>query len=288
MSRVAIIRMWRDGRKFEVERPVIVPLSSRSERDAVESLPALVARIEGVAGSINPHAETARNVYGQTVERTRGDALPGRMASIAATRDQPPLAPIMIAVRGYSGLIRHVDGSLERLWRQRFVERVSNEETLAAEYALLTARSRAAIPEADAAILTAAVALRPFAQERAWLPGDYAPSTRELQARFGVAVTYDGTTRQGWRPFLQRTLETALMDMRRVLPGFDPRGLNIHFGITPLGDRALALHDPIRRMVYFPPASHSGVMAHEFAHDLDWQAARREYGGTGWYRTDHA
>jgi hypothetical protein len=29
-------------------------------------------------------------------------------------------------------------------------------------------------------------------------------------------------------------------------------------------------------------------MAHEFAHDLDWQAARREYGGTGWYRTDHA
>jgi hypothetical protein len=29
-------------------------------------------------------------------------------------------------------------------------------------------------------------------------------------------------------------------------------------------------------------------MAHEFAHDLDWQAAKREYGGTGWYRTDHA
>jgi hypothetical protein len=194
----------------------------------------------------------------------------------------------MIAVRGYSGLIRNGDGSLERLWRQRFVERVSNEETLAAEYALLTARSKSAIPEADAAILTAAVALRPFAQERPWLPGDYSPSIRELQARFGVAVTYDATTRRGWRPFLQRTLETALMDMRRVLPGFDPRGLNVHFGVTPLGDRALALHDPIRRMVYFPPASHSGVMAHEFAHDLDWQAARREYGGTGWYRTDHA
>ena len=247
-----------------------------------------MARIEGVTGSINPFAETARTVYGQSIERGRGDVLPVRMAWIADMRDQPPLAPVMIAVRSYSGMIRIGDGTLDRLWRSRFVERVSNEETLAAEYALLAARSRTPVPEADAAILTAAVGLRPFAQERAWLPGDYAPTPRDLQSRFGIAVTYDATTRTTWRPYLQRTLEAAILDMRRVLPGFDPRGLRVHFGTSPLGDRALALHDPIRRTVYFPPASHSGVMAHEFAHDLDWQAARREYGGTGWYRTDHA
>src|SRR5688572_12225563 len=288
MSRVTLLKAWRGARKFEVEQPVIVPLSARAERNAVESLPALVARIEGVTASVAPFSETALNVYSQAFERRRGEALPSRMAWMAVTRDQPPLAPVMIAVRSYSGLIRQGDGTLDRLWRLRFVDRVSNEETLAAEYALLAARSRTPVPEADAAILTAAVGLRPFAQERAWLPGDYAPTPRDLQSRFGIAVTFDASTRTNWRPFLQRTLEAAILDMRRVLPGFDPRGLRVHFGISPLGDRALALHDPIRRTVYFPPSSHSGVMAHEFAHDLDWQAARREYGGTGWYRTVHA
>lgn len=109
-----------------------------------------------------------------------------------------------------------------------------------------------------------------------------------MYSQFGVTVTFDAATRSGWRPFLQRTLELAIIDMRRVLPGFDPHGLRVHFGTSPLGDRALALHDPTRRIIYFPPTSHAGVMAHEFAHDLDWQAAKREYGGSGWYRTDHA
>jgi len=288
VPRVTLLKVWRDSRRFEVERPVIVPLSARAERNAVESLPALVARIEGVATAEQPFAETARNVYGQNAERHRGDALPSRMAAIAIIRDQPPLAPVMIAVRGYAGLLRNGEGMAARVARIRFADRSSNEETLAAEYALLTARTRVTVPEADAAILTAAVALRPFSQERGWLQGDAAPSVRDLQSRFGVAVTFDATTRAGWRPFFQRTLELAILDMRRVLPGFDSRGLRVHFGASPLGDRALALHDPIRRTIYFPPTSHSGVMAHEFAHDLDWQAARREYGGTGWYRTDHA
>ena len=288
VGRVTLLRVWRATRRFEVERPVIVPLTAREEREAVATLPALVARIEEVATMAQPFEETARNVYGQNAERHRGDAVPLRMVAMAATRDQPPLAPIIVAVRGYSGLLRNGEGSADRLSRLRFVERSSNEETLAAEYALLTARAGTGLPEADAAVLTAGVALRPFAQERAWLQGDNAPTVRDLNTRFGVSVTYDASTHAAWRPFFQRTLELAILDMRRVLPGFDPRGLRVHFGVSPLGDRALALHDPIRRTIYFPPTSHSGVMAHEFAHDLDWQAARREYGGTGWYRTDHA
>ncbi len=288
VGRVRLLRLWRESRRFEVERPVIVPLSARAEREAVAALPSLVARIEGIARSDHPFPETARNLYGQNAARRRGDALPSQMAAIAAAREHPPLAPIMVAVRGYSGLLRAGEGVADRVTRLRFAGRSSNEETLAAEYALLLTRTSAAVPEADAAILTAGVALRPFAQEQAWLPGDDAPTVRDLQSRFGVAVTYDASTRTAWRPFFQRTLEVALLDMKRVLPGFDPRGLRVHFGSSPLGDRALALHDPIRRTIFFPPNSHSGVMAHEFAHDLDWQAARREYGGTGWYRTDHA
>jgi hypothetical protein len=288
VSRLTLVKLWRYARRFEVERPVIVPLTTRAERDAVDALPSLVARIESAGQTTNPFAATARSLYSQSTERRRGHALPGRMAAVATRRDQPPQAPIMIAVRGYGALLRNAGSPLDRQARARFVDRTSNEETLAAEYAVLTAGTRAALPEADATVLTAAVALRPFAQERAWLPGEPAPTARDLQSRFGVAVTYDRATRGAWRPFLQQTLETAIVDMRRVLPGFDPRGLRVHFGTSPLGDRALALHDPIRRTIYFPPTSHSGVMAHEFAHDLDWQAARREYGGTGWYRTDHA
>jgi hypothetical protein len=194
----------------------------------------------------------------------------------------------MVAVRSYSAVLRNDDGFAERVSKMRFVQRAANEETLAAEHALLSSRTVQRVAEADAAVLTAGVALRPFAQERAWLPGEAAPTVRDLQARYGVTVTYDASTRSAWRPYLQRTLETAINDMRRVLPAFDSKGLTVHFGSSPLGDRALALHDPTRRIIYFPPASQSGVMAHEFAHDLDWQAARREYGGTGWYRTDHA
>ena len=287
VSRLTLVKLWRYSRRFEVERPVIVPLTTRAERDAVASLPALVSRIERASQTTNPFAATARSLYSQNTERRRGHGLPGRMATIANGRNQPPQAPIMVAVRAYGALLRNAGNWQDRQARARFVDRTSNEETLAAEYAVLTAGTKA-VPEADATILTAAVALRPFAQERAWLPGEPAPTVRDLQSRFGVAVTYDPATRGSWRPFLQRTLETAILDMRRVLPGFDPRGLRVHFGTSPLGDRALALHDPIRRTIYFPPTSHSGVMAHEFAHDLDWQAARREYGGTGWYRTDHA
>ena len=280
MSRLQLMRLWRSSRRFNVERPVIVPLTARQERDAVADLPALVAQITGIR-------EAADQDSTPDLPR-RGDGLPSRMASVAAGRDLPPLAPVMVAVRSYSALLRSGDGFTERVSKIRFVQRASNEETLAAEYALLTSRSARPVPEADAAVLTAGVAMRPFAQERAWIQGDAAPTTRDLQSRFGVTVTYDATTHAAWRPYFQRTLETAIADMRRVLPGFDSRGLTVHFGTSPLGDRALALHDPTRRIIYFPPTSHSGVMAHEFAHDLDWQAARREYGGTGWYRTDHA
>lgn len=297
-----MLREWREGRRFLVERPVIVPLSSRAERAAVERLPALVARIEAIAahGTVVAsddsagadsleEASRARMSRGLPFARPLGAGLAERVAQVAETRDLPPQAPVTVTLSGYAPLIRR--GSAppnERAWRSRFVNHVRNEESLAAEYALLRSRLREQVSVASVAVLTAGVALRPYAQEKPWLPGDDAPTARDLQSRYGITVSYDQSVRSSWRPYLRRALASAVADLRRVFASYDTRGLRVHFGESPLGERALALHDPGKRTIYFPPGSSAGVMAHEFAHDLDWLAARRYYNGAGWYRTDRA
>ena len=290
LGRIATLRAWREQGRLAVERPVMLPLTGRAERQAVAALPALVALIESAIRDST--TDGGRAIRGPE-ERRRSEALALRMAAVAAERDMPPIAPVSIAVRSYSGLLLASDVSW-RVIRQRFVNRALSEEALAAgtlhaaEHALLQVRASRPVPAADASALTAAVALRPFAQEVAWLPGDGGPAPRDLQARYGISVTYDSRTRPAWRPWLLRSLDRAVADMKRVFPEYDSRGLRVHFGSSPLGDRALAMHDPLRRTIYFPPISSAGVMAHELAHDLDWQAGRRAFGTTGWYRTDHA
>lgn len=289
----AVLRERRDARRLAVEQPVIVPLTARAERAAVALFPRVVAQLEEMANPALALATGPDSSRPAPVERGLagpiGEGLARRMALIAEQRDAPPLAAVAVSVAGYAPLIRRDDSHpVDRLWRDRFAARARNEESLAAEYALLRARASVPVASAAAAALTAAVALRPYAQERAWLYGDDAPTARDLQTRFGVTVSYDSAVRTWWRPYLRRTLAVALTDMRRVLSSYDPRGLRVHFGANPMGDRALALHDPSRRVIYFPVSSSAGVMAHEFAHDLDWLAARRHYNGSGWYRTDRA
>jgi hypothetical protein len=55
-----------------------------------------------------------------------------------------------------------------------------------------------------------------------------------------------------------------------------------------MGRTALAMHDPRRRVLYLPPATSGGAIAHELAHDVDWQAARRRDAVRGDYATDRA
>lgn len=294
-----VLREWREGRRFLVERPVIMPLSPRAERAAVEALPTLVSRIEALAAGLQS-TDAGDSVGGgrslpefpvshATIASPLGAGLAQRMSQLAETRDLPPQAPVTVTLSGYAPLIRRTGApSNERAWRARFVNHVRNEETLAAEFALLRTRLPEQSAVAGVAVLTAGVALRPYAQEKAWLPGDDAPTARDLQSRFGITVSYDPSVRSAWRPYLRRALASAVTDLRRVFASYDTRGLRVHFGESPLGERALALHDPGKRTIYFPPASSAGVMAHEFAHDLDWLAARRYYNGAGWYRTDRA
>src|SRR5690606_31589612 len=110
-----------------------------------------------------------------------------------------------------------------------------------------------------------------------------------LGHRFGIAsVRFDDGVPAEWRPYYRRMLAQSLADLQRVLPALDTRGLRVHFGRSPGRDATLALHDPARRTVYLPPGTGAGTLAHEIAHDLDWQASLKRYRVRGDYATDRA
>jgi hypothetical protein len=277
---------WREDRLFEVERPVLDPLPARAEKRAVEGLPAMEARVEALSG-LADSSSMQQALDGSLT--SPGEGLARRMAGIAVWRELPPEAPVMVTVASYAPLLEHGTSiPSDRTSRTRFLETARNEETLAAEFALLRSRRTTGIPEVAAAILTATVALRPYAQERAWLPEGEAPTDREIQVRYGVQTSYDRDIPATWQAYLRHVLISALDDFTRVFPAYETRGLNVRFGDSPLHERALALHDPVTRTIYFPAGSSAGVMAHELAHDLDWLAARRAYGSVVGYRTDRA
>jgi hypothetical protein len=287
---LALLRLWREGRALAVERPVIDPLSAESQRSAVAALPEFVERLEAVAAIDEGARPATHESLGVLRAGARpGEALARRVAGVAQARNSPPEAPIGVSVTGYSSLVQRAGTApLERAIRQRFVAMARSEETVAAEYALLRSRLPGGASEAAATVLTVAVALRPYAQDRGWLPGDAAPTPHDLSTRYGVKVTFDRDVPVDWQGYLQRQLAQAIDDFWRVFPGYDTRGLKVRFGDSPLHEKALALHDPVTRTIYFPVGSSAGVMAHEFAHDLDWLAARRYYGGAVGYRTDRA
>jgi hypothetical protein len=278
----SVLRLWREGRRFLVERPLLLPLPVRLERLAVEALPRIVAALEQLEAQppvrFPPPSATPAVPVAQAL----------RVAAVAASRRAPPQSPVVVAVAGYSQLLLSGAATQAELSaRRRFIEQARNEESLVAEYSLLRALSRRPVPDAALALLTAAVGLRPYAQEPVWLPGIGSFAARDIEARFGVSVSFERGTPNEWRPYLLQALALALADFKRVFPSYDPRGLQVRFGEAPLGERALALHDPERRRIFFPAATGSGVMAHELAHDVDWLAARRQYGSRG-YRTDRA
>ena len=276
---VDLVPLWRAARRFAVERPLEDPPLPEDEREAVRLLPVLARRLESLSLTPVP-AATARSL---------GGAAGAVAAELVARRAAPPQAPVTVTMGGYASFVSGAAGPDEaRRARSQFVARVRTEESLVAELARLrgiVGPSR----EAALAVLTASVAMRAYAQERAWLPGDEGPAAVELQSRLGLAsLTFDDRVPTAWRPYYTRMLSEVVADLGAVFPALDLRGLSVRFGDSPLADRALALHDPASRTVYFPLATSAGAMAHELAHDLDWQAARRRYGVRGGYRTDRS
>jgi hypothetical protein len=66
------------------------------------------------------------------------------------------------------------------------------------------------------------------------------------------------------------------------------RGLRFRIQPRDGSPGTLAVHDPRSRTIYLPAATGAGTIAHEVAHDLDWQTALRRYNVRGDYATDRA
>jgi hypothetical protein len=281
------IARWRAERHFQVEAPPMLPLTAAAEREALELAPKLVRAVR----LLTPRLGEPAVVRGAPDVRPSllSTAAATRLAEIADSMNMPPLAPLAIAGRTYrQDLLRpQWLTDEERVQRQRYSE-MNSEERFVAAHALLQRR----VPQ-DAApslvALAAAVALRPYSQEAVWFPGFGGPTARELEERFGLAYVRfaDGVPAE-WRPYFRTMLESAVRDIQRVLPALDVRGLGVRFAVTTRGEATLAMHDPRARELVLPPGSSAGTLAHEIAHDLDWQVALRRYRVRGDYASDRA
>jgi hypothetical protein len=101
-------------------------------------------------------------------------------------------------------------------------------------------------------------------------------------------VTFARSVPAAWRPYFLRELSVGLRVMQEVFPALSVVGLNVAFGMNALPDSALAMHDPRSRTLQLTVNTSSGTIAHELAHDLDWQTSRRMFARTGGYSTDRA
>jgi hypothetical protein len=279
-----LLPLWRRERRLSVERPTAEPLDERRELEAMASVPSLLDSVRAIA-----RADTG----GAGRPPSNGVASPilggisARRLAAGVMQYAPPQAPIVTAVRHYGpALVASAPSPAAADGRQELTERALNEETLVAELARVAARE-GSTSAAARLVVSAAVALRPYAQEVPWFPGDEAPSADDLRREFGItAVAFDDAVPQRWRPYYRRMLADGLRDLQRILPAFTLDGARIRFRGSALGGATLAMHDPGSRTIHLPIATSAGAIAHEVAHDLDWQMGRRRYGRRGSYGTD--
>jgi hypothetical protein len=283
----AIIR-WRGERWFRVEEPAMAELPDGVEREALELAPKLAQALRLL---------TPRIAEITAVRATEPDVRPSlltpevaaRLSEISDSLNMPPQAPVAIAARTYRQELVQVPWVTEeeRERRERFTQ-MRDEERFVASYAQLRRESpHDAAP--SLAVVWAAVALRTYAQETVWFPGFGGPTARELEERFGFSqVRFAEDVPAEWRPYYRAMLESAVRDMQRVLPALDLRGLGVRFATARRGEATLAMHDPKVRELVLPPGSSAGTLAHEIAHDIDWQVALRRYRVRGDYATDRS
>jgi hypothetical protein len=285
---------WRRALRFQVEAPALSALSVREE--AVEArLGPRVAQALRVLGQ--RMSAPVSLVGGPTIEEA-GDAeslltseSAARLQELAETQNYPPQAPIAVAVAINKEAFLSGPGLLpwQRDARAHFATAAWSEERLVSMARQLRTGGAAEGARLPLIELQAAVFLRVWNQEKPWLPGDPAPAVKDLEARFGLErVEFDDEVPESWRPYYRRVLARGLAELQQVLPTASARGLTIRIGEIPREEPALALHSPRTRTLFLPPRTGSGTLAHELAHDLDWQLARRRYGVRGGYATDLA
>ena len=284
---LSAIASWRAQRWLHVESPSLRQLPAEAEREALKLAPRLAQSLRALTprlGNVTEHRRSGPDVNSSFLTPLTA----ARLTQLADSMNLPPQAPVVIAARTYRSELMHQPWlNEEERTRRNWFTTLSNEERFVAGYAQLVRRSPYdAAPSLSA--VWAAVALRTYAQEPVWFPGFGGPSTRELQERFGVHVRFSEHVPAEWRPFYRTMLALALQDMQRVLPSLDLNGLTVRFGAAPRGEATLAMHDPRARRLVLPPHSSAGTIAHEVAHDLDWQVALRRYRVRGDYGTDRA
>jgi hypothetical protein len=285
---LALLVTWRRERRFAVERPATELIEEALEVEAMARGRALLDSIRAIAiGLPSGTSPSARLDAGRPAAppALRGAAAFRLAAGVA--RYGPPQAAIVTAVRHHTpGLLAAAGASGMNDARREFAERAVNEEALAAEAACLASWEGSSATGARL-LVAAAAALRPYAQEVPWFPGDAGPTGDELRREFGVAsVRFDAGIPLRWRPYYRRMLADGLRDLRRVLPAISLDGARVRFRSAGLGGATLAMHDPRSRTIHLPVATSAGALAHEVAHDLDWQMGRRRYARRGSYGTD--
>jgi hypothetical protein len=279
---LTLVTVWRVERRFMVESPAVLSVGSQRERDAIALAPRLLDGVRSIGdrprvGPLVPAPEARQTPLLSPVAAIS-------LAEEAALYDYPPQTPVVVALGAFQSRGTRAAASA----RERFFRNSVNEERLAAEYALLY-HSGAVDAAARLSVLSAAVSLRAYAQERPWFPGFEGPARRDLEDRFGIAaIEFPDSVPAHWRSYYRRMLESALSDMERVVPTLEVRGLRVRIQAREGSAGTLAVHDPRSRTMYLPPATGAGTLAHEIAHDLDWQLALRRYNVRGDYATDRA
>jgi hypothetical protein len=273
----------RRARALSVERPAGEPLDDDLQSGAMANVPRLLDSIRVLTNA----GSALESQLAQPRAPLLGPSAAVHLATSGAA--EPPEPPVAVTIRTHRSLLLGNDssGTVQRA-RAQFASGSTNAETLAAGYDLLLQSGDTARGPSALAVLGAATSLRAMAQELPWFAGEPAPSVADLRAEFGLAgVTFDREVRREWQPYYLRLIGTGIRDMQRVLTGLSVAGLRIAVSAGGLPDTILALHDPGTRTIRMSVYSSSGALGHELAHDLDWQAARSLYAGSG-YSTDRA
>lgn len=292
VSPLDLLLRWRSDLRFQVEGPALKPATVREEEWEARDGPRVALALRTLAQRLGSSPSLLRGgIHGEDLEHHSllSPETASRMLRLAEKRDYPAQAPLTVALSMNREAFLDAPSlpEPEIAARRIFLDRSWNEERLVAEARMLSASGAAEGRRLPLILLQAANFFRVWNQEEPWFPGDPAPAARDLEARFGLAgLEFDDSVPASWRPFYLRMLARSLGDLQRVLPTASVRGLRIRIGELPPGINALALHDPSTRTLVLPPRSGSGTLAHEIAHDLDWQLARKRYGRRGGYATD--
>jgi hypothetical protein len=286
----ALVEEWREELRFEVEAPGLAELPTQIEAEAATIAVATTQRLRGVSARSAKLFSFRFGRHALVPSLTALEA--AALSSTAFGTAAPPVSAIRITTHWYSSALRteaeRMGPRVQQL-AEWFVEHASNEERLVAAWAVLAHAGEEVPASVGRMMIAASVAMRGHGQEDVNASAA-APDDRELMDRFGLtAITYAPSVPESWRPHLRASFVSAVKDMRRIIPGLDVRGVSVHFGPAEGagGARALAMHTS-QRLLHLPPGTYGGTLAHELAHDLDWQLARRQFRVRGDYGTDRA